>query len=77
MPKHKNTNKKSDVARRTGAEARTERNKKARMARHAKRYPKTSTKTAVQRRAMGRAWKAVAADRAAAAAKPTIVQVSS
>ena len=33
---------------------RTKANKAARMARHAKRYPKTSTKTAADRRALGR-----------------------
>lgn len=47
----------SNVARRAGAEARTARNKKLRMTRHAKRYPHTNTMPAAKRRAIGTAWK--------------------
>jgi len=54
----------SNVARRLGAEARTERNKKARMKRHAKCYPPKSSVPTSERRAMGRAWKAEAQRRA-------------
>lgn len=60
----------SNIARKLGAEARTERNKKVRMAAHAKRYPKISTKIAAERRALGRNWKLIAQQRAEAAAKP-------
>lgn len=45
-------------------EANTIRNKQRRMAKHAKRYPAKSSKTAAQRRAMGRAWKEEAMFRA-------------
>ncbi len=38
-------------------EANTTRNKAARKARHEKRYPRTSTKSAAERRAIGKAWK--------------------
>jgi hypothetical protein len=45
---------------------RTKANKARRMAKHAKMYPHTSTRSAAERRAMGKAWKAEAAHRAKA-----------
>ena len=48
--------------------ARTEQNKLARMARHAKRYPHTSNVPTAERRAMGRKWKAVQRERSEAQA---------
>ena len=50
-------------------ENRDEKAKKRNIARHERRYPKVSTKTAVQRRAMGRAWKAEEERRLKEAAK--------
>ena len=43
----------------------TKRNRERRMAKHAKRYPQKSTKSAKQRRAMGAAWKQEASRRSA------------
>ncbi len=41
-------------------QANTLRNKERRMAKHAKRYPQTDTRSAAERRAIGKAWKAEA-----------------
>jgi len=46
--------------------ANTQRNKERRMAKHAKRYPKKSTRTSADRRAMSKAWLAEAERRSSA-----------